>query len=107
RDAPEAIFGRFSASLKQRNASQPVSQRSVGCVFQNPAGDAAGRLIERAGCKTLRCGGVEVSGLHANYFVNTGAATAQDFVTLMGEVQARVKNEFGVELEPEVKLWGF
>lgn len=106
-DDPRAIFERFSASLKKRNATQPVSQRSVGCVFRNPAGDAAGRLIEVAGCKTLRVGGVEVSGLHANYFVNEGAGTAADFVALMAEVRQRVSDRFGVELEPEVKFWGF
>ena len=106
-DDPKAIFERFSASLKKRNSTQPVSQRSVGCVFRNPAGDAAGRLIEVAGCKTLRIGGVEVSGMHANYFVNDGGGTAADFVALMGEVRARVRARFGVELEPEVKFWGF
>lgn len=106
-DDPKAIFERFSASLKKRNATQPVSQRSVGCVFRNPAGDAAGRLIEVAGCKTLRIGGVEVSGMHANYFVNDGGGSAADFVALMGEVRSRVRARFGVELEPEVKFWGF
>lgn len=105
-DEPNAIFERFSASLKARNMTQPVSQRSVGCVFQNPDGDAAGRLIEQAGCKTLKVGGVEVSGLHANYFVNTGAGTAADFLALMAEVRRRVRDEFGIDLQPEVKLWG-
>jgi UDP-N-acetylmuramate dehydrogenase len=106
-DDPKAIFERFSASLKKRNATQPVSQRSVGCVFRNPAGDAAGRLIEVAGCKTLRVGGLEVSGMHANYFVNDGRGSAAEFVALMGEVRRRVHERFGVELEPEVKFWGF
>lgn len=105
-DDPKAIFERFSASLRKRNASQPVSQRSVGCVFRNPAGDAAGRLIEAAGCKTLRSGGIEVSGLHANYFVNDGQGSAADFTALMAEVRKRVHDRFGVELEAEVKFWG-
>ncbi|MBL8755580.1 MAG: UDP-N-acetylenolpyruvoylglucosamine reductase, partial [Planctomycetes bacterium] len=106
-DDPKAIFERFSMSLKRRNATQPVSQRSVGCVFRNPAGDAAGRLIEVAGCKTLRIGGLEVSGMHANYFINDGGGTAAEFRALMEEVRARVRAKFGVELEPEVKFWGF
>jgi UDP-N-acetylmuramate dehydrogenase len=106
-DDPKAIFERFSTSLKKRNATQPVSQRSVGCVFRNPPGDAAGRMIEAAGCKTLRVGGIEVSGMHANYFVNSGTGTAAEFVALMGEVRRRVKDRFGVDLEPEVKFWGF
>lgn len=105
-DDPMAIFERFSASLKKRNATQPVSQRSVGCVFRNPTGDAAGRLIEAAGCKTLRHGALEVSGLHANYIVNHGGGTAADFVALMREVQRRVRDDSGVQLEPEVKFWG-
>lgn len=106
-DDPQAIFARFSASLKKRNATQPVSQRSVGCVFQNPAGDAAGRLIEAAGCKTLQIGAIEVSGMHANYFVNHGDGTAADFVALLAEVRRRVRDAAGIELEPEVKFWGF
>jgi len=105
-DDPKAIFERFSESLKRRNNSQPVSQRSVGCVFRNPPGDAAGRLIEAAGCKALSSGGVEVSGLHANYFVNTGEGTCADFVSLMDDVRRRVQVEFGVLLEPEVRRWG-
>jgi UDP-N-acetylmuramate dehydrogenase len=106
-DDPKAIFERFSASLKKRNATQPVSTRSVGCVFQNPPGDAAGRLIEAAGCKVLRQGGVEVSAVHANYFVNTGGGSAADFVSLLREVRRRVRGEFGLQLMPEVKFWGF
>lgn len=106
-DDPQAIFARFSASLKKRNATQPVTQRSVGCVFRNPPGDAAGRLIDAAGCKLLTVGGIGVSGLHANYFVNEHGGTAADFVQLMRDVRARVQQEFGVHLEPEVKLWGF
>lgn len=105
-DDPQAIFARFSASLKKRNATQPVSQRSVGCVFRNPPGDAAGRLIEAAGCKLLKQGAIEVSALHANYFVNLGGGTCTDFLGLIGEVQKRVQDQSGVWLEPEVKMWG-
>lgn len=106
-DDPKAIFERFSASLRKRNATQPVAQRSVGCVFRNPPGFAAGQLIEEAGCKTMRQGAIEVSGLHANYFVNLGGGTATDFLALMDEVRARVKRRHGVDLQPEAKFWGF
>ena len=105
-DSPDAIFARFSESLRRRNATQPVSMRSVGCVFRNPPGDAAGRLIEQAGCKTLHIGGIEVSGVHANYFVNAGTGTCREFLALLEEVRKRVQSKFGVYLEPEVKLWG-
>jgi len=106
-DSPEAIFARFSASLQARNNSQPVTQRSVGCVWQNPTGDAAGRLVEAAGCKAMRVNGVQVSEKHANYFVNDDTGTAADFMALMDQVRNRVRAEFGVELEAEVKFWGF
>lgn len=105
-DDPGAIFARFSESLRRRNATQPVSQRSVGCVFRNPPGDAAGRLVEVAGCKTMRVGAVEVSGVHANYFVNRGGGTCADFLALMDQVRRRVQERFGIGLEPEVRIWG-
>jgi UDP-N-acetylmuramate dehydrogenase len=105
-DSPAAIYARFDAYLRRRNATQPVSQKSVGCVFKNPAGDAAGRLIEAAGGKLMRCGGISVSGKHANYFVNDGNGTAAEFRQLMEEIRARVRAAHGVELESEVKLWG-
>jgi UDP-N-acetylmuramate dehydrogenase len=104
-DDPKAIYARFEQYLKYRNATQPVAERSVGCVFRNPTGDSAGRLIERAGCKLLRRGGISVSGKHANYFVNDQDGSCADFVALVDAVRARVQQEFGVELELEVKLW--
>ncbi len=105
-DDPARIQARLEASLKRRNATQPVTEQSAGCVFTNPKGDSAGRLIEAAGCKLLRKGALMVSGKHANYFVNEGSGTSKDFLELMAEVQRRVKAEFGVELQPEVKVWG-
>lgn len=105
-DDPKAIHTRLEASLKQRNATQPVTGQSVGCVFTNPEGDSAGRMIEAAGCKLLRRGAISVSGKHANYFVNEGGGTCHDFLELMSEVQRRVEAESGVHLVPEVKVWG-
>jgi UDP-N-acetylmuramate dehydrogenase len=96
----------MEASLKRRNATQPVTEKSVGCVFQNPDGHAAGRLIEESGCKTLRRGKVVVSGKHANYFVNEGGGTSQEFLDLVQDVKDRVAAKFGVDLVPEVKIWG-
>ena len=105
-DDPKQIFQRLEASLKHRNATQPVTEKSIGCVFTNPEGDSAGRLIEEAGCKLLRKGALTVSGKHANYFINEGGGTCKDFLALMAEVQKRVAKEFGAELRPEVKVWG-
>src|SRR5262249_5906395 len=105
-DDPRSIFARFEESLRRRNATQPVSERSVGCVCKNPAGGSGGQRIEAAGCKTMRRGGICVSQKHANYFVNEGGGTADDFLDLMADVQGRVRAHSGVELDPEVKLWG-
>jgi UDP-N-acetylmuramate dehydrogenase len=105
-DDPKAIFARFESYLKYRNATQPVTERSVGCVFRNPEGDAAGRMIEAAGCKLMRRGGLHVSAKHANYFVNDANGTSADFDALIEAVRTRVEREFGIELELEVRRWG-
>ncbi len=105
-DDPKKIFSRFETMLKRRNATQPVSQRSVGCVFKNPEGKSAGQLIEEAGCKLLRRGGISVSARHANYFVNENEGTSADFLALMQDVVERVRAHSGAELVPEVKIWG-
>ncbi|MBK8975343.1 MAG: UDP-N-acetylmuramate dehydrogenase [Planctomycetes bacterium] len=104
-DDPKRIYQRFRDSLERRNATQPVTERSVGCVFRNPGEDSAGRLIERAGCKLMRVGGIQVSGRHANYFVNDGTGTCAEFLKLVELVRDRVRREFGVELELEVVRW--
>lgn len=96
-----------------RQKGTPFNQPCCGSVFTNPAWPAgtpaegprtAGQLIEAAGFKGRRVGAVEVSPMHANYFVNTGSATAADVRRLMAEVQAGVLERFGVTLEPEVKI---
>ena len=92
--------------LAHRSATQPIGPPSSGCVFRNPAGDHAGRLIDLAGGKGLAVGGARVSEIHANYIVNTGDATAVDVLTLMRKVNALVAEKFGVKLDPEVKLLG-
>ena len=97
----------MTSYLKRRNATQPVTQKSVGCIFKNPGGDAAGRLIQEAGLKGERVGDIEVSPKHANYFVNHGEGTAAQALELIDRVRSRVREEFDVELELEVKLWGY
>jgi UDP-N-acetylmuramate dehydrogenase len=92
--------------LAHRSATQPIGPPSSGCVFRNPAGDHAGRLIDLAGGKGLQVGGARVSEIHANYIVNTGEATAADVLTLIRKVNALVAEKFGVTLDPEVKLLG-
>ncbi len=92
--------------LDVRQRSQPTAEPNAGSMFRNPPGDAAGRLIEAAGCKALSSGSARVSDLHANFIVHDGSATAADVVALMSEVQRRVLERFGVWLTPEVEWWG-
>ena len=90
---------------EKRGTSQPLSKRNAGCIFKNPPGQSAGRLIDQAGLKGLRLGDAEVSLEHANFLVNHGKATATEFAELMGQVRTKVWEVHGVELEPEVEIW--
>jgi len=102
----EVIEAEMRRLLEARQATQPTSEPNAGSVFRNPPGDAAGRLVEAAGCKGLRLGGAQVSTLHANFIVQDGTATTKDVTDLMAEVRRRVLDQFGVTLVPEVEWWG-
>ncbi|MBM4128632.1 MAG: UDP-N-acetylmuramate dehydrogenase [Nitrospira sp.] len=106
KDKKEDVAARIEGFLKKKCEKQPFSEPSAGCVFKNPPGSSAGKLIDEAGCKGMRKGDVEVSSLHANFFVNKGRARASDFIRLMEEVSQRVKEKFGVILEPEIRIVG-
>lgn len=103
---PERVRVRTEAWLRERAQSQPIGPPSSGCIFRNPPGDAAGRLIDLAGAKGLACGRVRVSPIHANYIVNEGGGRAEDVLRLVEEVRERVHRRFGIHLELEVKLVG-
>ena len=90
-----------------RNETQPYRFASVGSTFANPEDDWAGRLIDEVGLKGRAEGGARISELHANFFINDGDATAEDFLTLMALARAKVRAQFGVELRPEVQFVGF
>jgi UDP-N-acetylmuramate dehydrogenase len=92
--------------LAHRASTQPLDQPSCGSTFRNPPGDHAGRLIEAAGLKGHRIGGVQVSEKHANFLVNTGGATADQVRDLIEHVQDTVEARFGVRLEREVHFAG-
>lgn len=106
KDKKEDVSQRIEGFLRKRQKSQPISERSAGCVFKNPPGLCAGKLIDEAGCKGMRIGDVEVSNIHANFFINKGSATASDFIRLMDAVRSRVLKTFGVELETEIRIIG-
>jgi UDP-N-acetylmuramate dehydrogenase len=96
--------------LRQKKDAQPLSERSAGCVFQNPPPDAAdgrsaGQLLDAAGCKGLRRGDATVSSKHANFLVNAGAATSADVHRLIADMRSAVEQRFGIELHQEVKAW--
>ncbi len=88
-----------------RRSTQPPGA-SMGSMFKNPLGKKAGRVIEEAGLKGFRIGGVEVSPIHANFFVNTENATAMDYYQVIQEVQKVVKQKTGIELQLEIELVG-
>jgi UDP-N-acetylmuramate dehydrogenase len=89
---------------RARRRNQPTGVRSAGCVFKNPPGDYAGRLIEQAGLKGTTVGDAMVSPIHANYIINRGHARAADVLELIRVIHKRVREEFGVSLELEVKI---
>jgi len=100
---PEALRERVRQVREHRRGVLPP-EPSAGSVFRNPPGDYAGRLLELAGCKDLRRGGAMVSPQHANVVVNTGAATARDVTELIAEMAQRVRDQFAVDLELEIKI---
>jgi len=102
---PEEFALECHAIFARKRDTQPLELPSAGCVWKNPPGAVAGRLVDMAGCKGLREGDAEVSDRHANFVVNRGKATASDVRRLMAEVRRRVLDRFGVLLEPEVIEW--
>ncbi len=106
KDDPEEIKKRISEYMAKKKDSHPLGELSAGCVFMNPEGDVAGRLIDDAGCKDMKSGNMEVSTMHANYFINRGGASCNDFLQLMKTVRERVRQHSGVTLEPEIYIVG-
>jgi len=90
---------------EKRRSSQPLGQKSAGCIFKNPPGASAGRMIDELGLKGHSVGDARVSDRHANFFVNAGKASARDMLTLIADVRERVHEAFGVGLENEVVVW--
>jgi UDP-N-acetylmuramate dehydrogenase len=101
---PEILKG-IRICNEKRRASQPLGQKSAGCIFKNPPGASAGRMIDELGLKGLSVGDARVSDRHANFFVNAGKASAKDMLALIADVRERVQKSFGVILEHEVVVW--
>jgi len=106
RRAQAEIQREMKQRLKHKKATQPLALASAGCVWKNPPGDVAGRLIEKVGLKGKRLNGAEISSKHANFIVNRGGANGADIKALMALTRERVQNQFGLRLEPEIRTLG-
>lgn len=87
---------------QRRRKTQPINSKSAGCVFKNPVGNFAGRLIDEAGLKGLRIGGAYISHKHANFILNDGTASAKNMLDLIVRIKEKVLDKFGVTLEEEI-----
>lgn len=103
---PVAIRERCRAAKEKREQRQPRGFPNAGSVFKNPPGHYAGKLIEAVGLRGFRLGQAMFSPQHANFIVNLGAARAREVCALMREAQRRVRERFGIELEPEIRVLG-
>lgn len=103
----ETITARMQAFYKQKVETQPFAEENAGCMFKNPPGDSAGRLIDISGLKGYRIGGAEVSTVHGNFILNIDNATAADVLNLVAHIQQQVREKTGISLQTEVKRLGF
>ncbi len=108
---PSVVKSELAQMRAQRRQAQPSGIKTFGSTFKNPddpraEGRSAGVLLDQAGCRGLTVGGARFSEKHANFVENTGEATTADVIALMVEGRRRVREQFGVELEPEVQLLG-
>ncbi len=105
-DDPVSVNKKTKEYLNEKRLKQPLSQASAGCVFKNHDAVPAGKIIGEAGCRGMSIGGIQVSRLHANYFINNNGGSADDFLMLMDIVSKSVKDRFNIILEPEIKIIG-
>ena len=103
----DTITERMQRLFKQKIETQPFVEENAGCMFKNPPGDSAGRLIDISGLKGYRIGGAEVSTVHGNFILNLDNATAEDVLKLVAYIQQQVRDKTGISLQTEVKRLGF
>ena len=102
----EEIRSRMQELAGMRTSKQPLSYPSAGSTFKRPEGYFAGKLIMDSGLRGYRVGGAQVSEKHCGFVINAGGATASDVMELIRQIQAKVKEQFGVQLEPEIQFLG-
>ncbi|MGE5389697.1 MAG: UDP-N-acetylmuramate dehydrogenase [Deltaproteobacteria bacterium] len=106
RSKNELIRARMQELADSRASKQPLDKPSAGSVFRRPEGYYVGPMVEKLGLKGYRIGGAKVSKKHAGFIVNTGKATAADVIALIEEIQRRAREEYGVELQTEIRIVG-
>jgi len=102
---PEQIMRTVKEYWIYKKNNQPLNTRNCGCIFKNPRGVSAGALIDRAGLKGLKIGGAAVSEKHANFIIAEKNCKSQDVMKLIDTVKGKVKEQFDIELEPEIEIW--
>lgn len=105
KDSQDAIKERMNDFLARRKSKQPLEYPSAGSTFKRPEGYFAGALIEQSGLKGFSVGGAQVSEKHAGFVINKGDATARDVMDLVEYIQKKVKEDSGVDLEPEIRIF--
>ena len=105
-DDPAAIHERMSTLMANREASQPIREKTGGSTFRNPEGDSDWKLLDQAGCRGLRVGGAQMSEKHCNFMINTGEASATDLEGLGETIRKRVLENSGHDLHWEIKRVG-
>ena len=107
KEDPRLIHEKRDSANMGRKSNQPLKFRSAGSVFKNPKKFAAGYLIDKVGLKGTKIGDAEISKHHANFFINNGKASSSDILNLIKLAKEKVKKEFNINLELEIKLIGF
>jgi UDP-N-acetylmuramate dehydrogenase len=105
KSSPSAVSGRITRYLSRRTMTQDLSLPSAGCIFKNPPGESAGKLIDGCGLKGKNIHGASISQKHANFILNYGCARAKDVLQLMDLMKKSVKEKYNITLKPEVRLW--
>jgi UDP-N-acetylmuramate dehydrogenase len=95
----------MDARMRFRKETQPVGVKSAGCIFKNPEGGSAGKLLDDLGLKGFSVGGARISEVHANFIVHNGGADTADVLGLIDAVREQVLRKTEIELEPEVMTW--
>ncbi|WP_421900261.1 UDP-N-acetylmuramate dehydrogenase [Maridesulfovibrio sp.] len=102
KSSEEEVRAKIKETFEKKKATQPVTAKTAGCVFKNPEGYSAGKLLDEAGFRGRNLGGMGFSEMHANFLENKGGGTAAQALELMAQATEAVAEKFGVTLKPEV-----